>query len=57
MAGSRTRALLGAFLVAGFLALSSVACTITVTDSPTGAVRTYENAPWNQASVGDTDAF
>ncbi len=38
-------------------ALSTVAYTITVTDTQTGAVRTYENALGNQASVGDTEAF
>jgi hypothetical protein len=38
-------------------ALSNVEYTITVTDTATGAVKTYTNADGNLASVADTDAF
>jgi len=38
-------------------ALSDVAYTVTVTDTRTGAERTYENAQGNLASVADTGAF
>lgn len=38
-------------------ALSNIEYTITVTDTQTGAVRTYQNPPGNFASVGDTSAF
>ena len=38
-------------------ALSNVAYTVTVTDTATGAVRTYPNADGNLASVADTSAF
>jgi uncharacterized repeat protein (TIGR01451 family) len=38
-------------------ALSNVKYTITVTDTVTGAVKTYENPDGIQASVGDTSAF
>ena len=38
-------------------ALSNVAYTLTVTDTLTGAVRTYENPQGTFASVGDTRAF
>jgi hypothetical protein len=38
-------------------ALSNVAYTITVTDTATGAVRTYTNPAGNLASVADTGAF
>jgi hypothetical protein len=38
-------------------ALSDVEYTITVTDTPTGPVRTYFNPPRNLASVADTSAF
>jgi ELWxxDGT repeat protein len=38
-------------------ALSNVAYTITVTDTQTGAVRTYTNPAGNLASVADTGAF
>ena len=40
-----------------FGALSNVEFTITVTDTQTGAVRTYENPSGTFASLGDTDAF
>ncbi|HVT15895.1 MAG TPA: PKD domain-containing protein [Thermoanaerobaculia bacterium] len=38
-------------------ALSTVDYIITVTDTLTGAVRTYHNPPTNLASVADTSAF
>jgi hypothetical protein len=38
-------------------ALSDVEYTITVTDTVTGAVRTYSNPPGHLASVADTSAF
>jgi hypothetical protein len=38
-------------------ALSDVKYTITVTDTVTGAVKTYENAASHLASVADTAAF
>ena len=38
-------------------ALSNVQYTITVTDSQTNVVRTYQNAQGNLASVADTSAF
>jgi hypothetical protein len=38
-------------------ALSNVHYVITVTDTISGAVRTYENPQGTQASVGDTSAF
>jgi hypothetical protein len=38
-------------------ALSDVQYTITVTDTVTGAVKTYANAQGNLASVADTAAF
>jgi hypothetical protein len=38
-------------------ALSNVKYTITVTDTQTGAIRTYENASGELASVADTTAF
>jgi ELWxxDGT repeat protein len=38
-------------------ALSNVAYTLTVTDTETGAVRTYSNPSGRFASVGDTGAF
>jgi hypothetical protein len=38
-------------------ALSNVEYTLTVTDTTTGAVRTYRNPVGNFASVGDTGAF
>jgi phosphoribosyl-AMP cyclohydrolase len=38
-------------------ALSDVEYTITVTDSETGAVKTYHNAPGTLASVADVAAF
>jgi hypothetical protein len=38
-------------------ALSDVAYTITITDTETGAVRTYENPAGTLASVADTSAF
>lgn len=38
-------------------ALSNVQYSITVTDTLTGATRTYENPAGNQASVADTAAF
>jgi ELWxxDGT repeat protein len=38
-------------------ALSDVEYDITVTDTQTGAVRTYSNPPGNLASVADTGAF
>jgi hypothetical protein len=37
--------------------LTNVEFTLTVTDTSTGAVRTYHNAPGEQASLADTDAF
>lgn len=40
-----------------FGALSDVEYTVTVTDTATGAVRTYENPQGRLASVADTDAF
>ena len=50
------RALNGSFWVF-YGALSNVAYTITVTDTETGAVKTYVNASGNLASEADTDAF
>ena len=38
-------------------ALSNVEYTITVTDTVTGAVKTYFNPQGNLASVADTEAF
>ena len=38
-------------------ALSNVKYTITVTDTQTGAIRTYDNASGELASVADTTAF
>jgi hypothetical protein len=38
-------------------ALSDVAYTVTVTDTTTGAVRTYVNAQGTVASRADTAAF
>ena len=38
-------------------ALSNVEYTITVTDTQTGAVKTYFNPQGQLASVADTDAF
>lgn len=38
-------------------ALSNVRYVLTVTDTLTGVVRTYENPPGQFASVGDTRAF
>jgi photosystem II stability/assembly factor-like uncharacterized protein len=38
-------------------ALSDVDYTITVTDTQTGAIRTYHNPPGQLASVADTSAF
>jgi hypothetical protein len=38
-------------------ALSNVAYTVTVTDTETGIVRTYENPQGNLASFADTSAF
>jgi len=38
-------------------ALSSVEYTLTVTDTQTGAVKTYKNLSGQFASVGDTGAF
>jgi hypothetical protein len=38
-------------------ALSSVEYTLTVTDTQTGAVKTYTNASGNLASAADTGAF
>ncbi len=38
-------------------ALSNVEYTLTVTDTQTGAVKTYKNASGQFASVGDTGAF
>ena len=38
-------------------ALSDVQYTITVTDTESGAVRTYENPQGRLASVADTSAF
>ncbi len=38
-------------------ALTNVEYTITVTDTATGAVKTYENPSGRFASVGDTEAF
>jgi hypothetical protein len=38
-------------------ALSNVAYTITVTDTETGILKTYENSQGNLASVADTEAF
>jgi|SRR5450432_134078 len=38
-------------------ALSNVQYTITVTDSTTGAVKTYQNPDGNLASVADVSAF
>ena len=40
-----------------FGALSNVEYTLTVTDSVTGAVKTYQNPSGQFASVGDTTAF
>ena len=40
-----------------FGALSNVEYTVTVTDTLTGAVRTYFNPAGTFASVGDVDAF
>ncbi len=40
-----------------FGALSNVEYTLTVTDSVTGAVKTYQNPSGQFASVGDTSAF
>ena len=40
-----------------FGALSNVEYTLTVTDSQTGAVKTYHNPSGQFASVGDTEAF
>jgi hypothetical protein len=40
-----------------FGALSDVETTITVTDTATGAVRTYHNPPYRLASRADTNAF
>ncbi len=40
-----------------YASLSNVEYTITVTDTETGAVRTYFNPSGRFASVGDTDAF
>ena len=38
-------------------ALSNVEYTITVTDTSTGAVKTYHNPAGRFASAGDTQAF
>ena len=38
-------------------ALSNVEYTVTVTDTQTGAVKTYFNSQGNLASVADTAAF
>jgi hypothetical protein len=38
-------------------ALSNVGYTITVTDTASGAVRTYQNPPGQLASAADTAAF
>ena len=38
-------------------ALSNVEFTLTVTDTETGAVKSYENPLGTFASVGDTEAF
>ena len=38
-------------------ALSNVEYTITITDTQTGAVKTYTNPSGNLASVADTSAF
>ena len=38
-------------------ALSSVEYTLRVTDTATGAVRTYTNPSGNLASIADTGAF
>ena len=40
-----------------YAALSDVAYTITITDSDTGAVKTYSNTQGNLASVADVRAF
>jgi ELWxxDGT repeat protein len=50
------RALNGKFWVF-YGALSSVAYTLTVTDTTTGEVRTYQNPLGRLASVADTNAF
>ena len=50
------RALNGRFWVF-YGALSNVEYTLTVTDSVTGRVKTYNNPSGNFGSVGDTDAF
>ena len=50
------RAINGKFWVF-YGALSNVEYTITVTDTQTGAVRTYFNPSGQQASVADTSAF
>ena len=40
-----------------YVALSDVQYTITVTDTQTGAVKTYSNQQGNLASVADVAAF
>lgn len=40
-----------------FGSLSNVTFTVTVTDTETGQVATYENPPGTFASIGDTSAF
>src|SRR5262249_36596233 len=37
--------------------LSNVGYTVTVTDTVTGVVKTYTNAPGNLGSMADTNAF
>jgi hypothetical protein len=50
------RAINGSFWVF-YGSLSNVEYTVTVTDTQTGAVRTYHNAPLQYASRSDTSAF
>ena len=38
-------------------ALSSVEYTLTVTDTETGAVKTYRNPPGGSGNIADTGAF
>ena len=45
------------FFWAFYAALSDVAYTITITDTDTGAVKTYSNTQGNLASVADVTAF
>ncbi len=40
-----------------FASLTNVDFVLTVTDTVTGQVRTYENPPGRFASTGDTNAF